>query len=254
MFERRNTCRTAVGSCLATSLLSLLAVTPAHSAVVSFSGYLTEISEDNGTSVYAGAIPGSVFSGSFSYGDSPAEAVEIEGDSTEASWLYRGGAYGGVITDGLTPTLGIETELAVIDNWVLDADDASMLSSFIGAPVSAGTTVDLWALTGLSSGAYEDEDFLYNGMWFGIALYSLDGSLLSGLGFQNVPPDLNAADGGVLFIEDADAFGTTRLFAVGNLESATLVPVPAAAWLFGSGLLGLIGMTRRRRCAGNSAQ
>ena len=29
--------------------------------------------------------------------------------------------------------------------------------------------------------------------------------------------------------------------------SSTVVPVPAAAWLFSSGLLGLIGMARRRK-------
>jgi hypothetical protein len=29
--------------------------------------------------------------------------------------------------------------------------------------------------------------------------------------------------------------------------TSTVVPVPAAAWLFGSGLLGLIGMARRRK-------
>lgn len=29
---------------------------------------------------------------------------------------------------------------------------------------------------------------------------------------------------------------------------ASIVPVPAAAWLFGSGLIGLLGMSRKRRC------
>ena len=32
-----------------------------------------------------------------------------------------------------------------------------------------------------------------------------------------------------------------------NVASAGVVPVPAAAWLFGSGLLGLVGIARRRR-------
>lgn len=41
---------------------------------------------------------------------------------------------------------------------------------------------------------------------------------------------------------------TNKEFAVGSL-SATVVPVPAAVWLFGSGLLGLIGMGRRKKAA-----
>ena len=32
-------------------------------------------------------------------------------------------------------------------------------------------------------------------------------------------------------------------------HDATVVPVPAAVWLFGSGLLGLVGIARRRKVA-----
>lgn len=35
----------------------------------------------------------------------------------------------------------------------------------------------------------------------------------------------------------------------GNVGSASVVPVPAAVWLFGSGLLGLVGMARRKKAA-----
>jgi hypothetical protein len=31
-----------------------------------------------------------------------------------------------------------------------------------------------------------------------------------------------------------------------KLSSASIVPFPAAAWLFGSGLIGLIGVARRK--------
>ncbi len=41
------------------------------------------------------------------------------------------------------------------------------------------------------------------------------------------------------------AFDFTSISATNTTVSA--VPVPAAAWLFGSGLLGLVGVARRRR-------
>ena len=47
---------------------------------------------------------------------------------------------------------------------------------------------------------------------------------------------------------DVGAFGinTPTYFAIDDLTSAAVVPVPAAAWLFGSGLIGLIGIARRK--------
>lgn len=36
-------------------------------------------------------------------------------------------------------------------------------------------------------------------------------------------------------------------FNVDNIEGVSAVPVPAAAWLFGSGLIGLVGLAKRKR-------
>ena len=49
----------------------------------------------------------------------------------------------------------------------------------------------------------------------------------------------------------ADAFDTGTMSFVGNPDltaaSAAVIPLPAAIWLFGSGLLGLVGIARRRQ-------
>jgi hypothetical protein len=44
---------------------------------------------------------------------------------------------------------------------------------------------------------------------------------------------------------------TGAAFANGDVDNIRIeaVPVPAAVWLFGSGLLGLVGITRRRKAA-----
>lgn len=44
------------------------------------------------------------------------------------------------------------------------------------------------------------------------------------------------------FSQDGDAIFSN----FGNIYSTSVVPVPAAAWLFGSGLLGLVGVARRK--------
>ena len=47
-------------------------------------------------------------------------------------------------------------------------------------------------------------------------------------------PDANTPAGGALFWDDA------------SLASSPVIPVPAAAWLFGTGLLGFVGIARRK--------
>jgi hypothetical protein len=39
------------------------------------------------------------------------------------------------------------------------------------------------------------------------------------------------------------------MFAEGEIDVVSPVPIPAAVWLFGSGLLGLIGIARRKKAA-----
>ncbi len=51
---------------------------------------------------------------------------------------------------------------------------------------------------------------------------------------------LSSSDNGVF------GMNTPAYFAIDDLTFASAVPVPAAVWLFGSGLLGLIGFARRR--------
>ncbi|MCG6936681.1 MAG: hypothetical protein LJE83_00715 [Gammaproteobacteria bacterium] len=46
--------------------------------------------------------------------------------------------------------------------------------------------------------------------------------------------------------QDTPPFGFTPEFTSGAIINPTVVPVPAALWLFGSGLLGLVGVARRR--------
>ena len=73
------------------------------------------------------------------------------------------------------------------------------------------------------------------------------GPALGGLIASNESFSFSAAniDPGSALISPADMEDWTATTSF--TSSATLVPVPAAVWLFGSGLLGLVGIARRRR-------
>lgn len=92
-----------------------------------------------------------------------------------------------------------------------------------------------------------------------LAVTTLNTSLLCTPGTDCIG---NALSGGTPFTDDGIAGspmidgpfpGLNVNFDIGSGNSLTVlsvsaVPVPAAVWLFGSGLLGLIGIARRRRC------
>ncbi len=72
---------------------------------------------------------------------------------------------------------------------------------------------------------------------------------LSGWGWLDHRPELNG-----LCVSSFDSYKDScgdywpeHIYASDWLFTATVVPVPAAVWLFGSGLIGLIGVARRRR-------
>jgi hypothetical protein len=72
-----------------------------------------------------------------------------------------------------------------------------------------------------------------------------DGLLTDSGGAVSLITQANTPDG---FFESAECYNCTpyRLIVGGSLNA---VPVPAAIWLFGSGLLGLVGISRRKKMA-----
>jgi hypothetical protein len=87
--------------------------------------------------------------------------------------------------------------------------------------------------------------------WFGNASFLATGSLDEALAFYHV------TNTGALFGGATDPVQVTRqeglwtLAANGELryEVGAVVPVPAAVWLLGSAMIGLVGVSRRRQQA-----
>lgn len=95
-----------------------------------------------------------------------------------------------------------------------------------------------------------------NSKWTGIALATFVNDPLSGNGILLATVNLTALASGKPKLE---FLGTTELYEAINWTvltpvltaaditvAAAAVPVPPAVWLFGSGLLGLVGIARRR--------
>lgn len=52
--------------------------------------------------------------------------------------------------------------------------------------------------------------------------------------------------GGTIQADDSLAFAPTGVWAVWQVQAPSPVPLPAAVWIFGSGLIGLAGLKKRR--------
>ena len=94
----------------------------------------------------------------------------------------------------------------------------------------AGTFADSEALFGYEIGN--------SGVVASLAGLEMSGN--SGDQSQTLPTTLAFS----VFMQDGDVID---MFAEGGAEVSSVVPIPAAAWMFGSGLLGLVGIARRKK-------
>jgi len=232
-----------------------LVAAPAGAASTAFSGELVLVLEDTGGGLYTGASDGDRFGGSLTFGDTEDEAFETTLEPTEAGWEFLGQQV--LLTDGTNPVTGSESFVTIQDNFVLDAEGAAFVTLLLGVSVAPGTQADTWNVSGLSSGAFEedtdpfdgdDTEELFNGFLWEVSYFSLDTNTIVGLDYQPFPPPLpppgDTTSIAIYSITQADVEGNVLFAAIGVLDS-TVIPIPAAAWLFGSAL-GLLGLARRR--------
>lgn len=162
--------------------------------------------------------------------DDPSAALGVpdySGANNTAVSLGEGGSLTLQFTDNSLTTSGDATE----DLWIFEI--GGVVESFnVQISTDNITYIDLGNISGQPSGIDIDA-FIGSGVTLG-ALYSY--VLLT-----DVLPN-----------QSGSPFGEADIDAVGAISSAppvNPVPIPAAGWLFGTALMGFIGMSRRRKVA-----
>jgi hypothetical protein len=141
------------------------------------------------------------------------------------------------------------------NNYTLQQDEVDDLPSFVDpltAP-KAGDVVDMVAFEVGHQIAGTDEYLLFDILFVFAANTGND--IVTGLGMGDVDfsrlyeafyMEFNAEH----WLDDGTEDGVTYWEAIGPITdlnvAASPVPIPAAVWLFGSGLLGLIGVSKKR--------
>ena len=237
---------------LALVLLSLGAA-PATAATTAFVGDAFFV-QNFGSPTFPDADVGETFGAVFNYGDSGADATQPPFvEPNEISWDFFGDPYGSWLGNIAPQTSGFLVNIAIQNDFPLTQDEVDFLDEFFGVTVPVGTQVDVWTAAALSETANEipvgeDEEILVNGVGWELVYFSLDNTLYDDLSYRPNPPGLDEVDIVAFFITEADSEGNTLFFAIGTVDS-TVIPVPAAVWLFASAL-GLGGLFSRRRNRG----
>ena len=131
---------------------------------------------------------------------------------------------------------GDNTDVSVFGAWQLFGSTGATAPSY---SLATGGIFDLISVDILHSDA--GDPILFNGYRNSIlvstqTINALDYGFLSLSGFTGL---------------DEVTIGVTGTFVDPDFDNLTyqVVPIPAAVWLFGSGLLGLIGISRRKKAA-----
>ena len=173
-------------------------------------------------------------------------------------WTLEGGQYAG---GGSSPSTNGNSKAAGAAKAVFTSANGTATNANVSAKTLTGnlepflnginnditlTTGGLFPLTTASetsSGSVGVGAESRYGFWSNLDFASLGGTAMQLFGFTG-----NNSTGQL----QSYILGTATLDASGNLSIAgtpPTVPLPAAVWLFGSGLLGLFGVSRRRNAA-----
>lgn len=180
----------------------------------------------------------------FNPGTSP---VVLDGYTIDLVNGSNGSAYSSFDLSGLSVSangyLVLCDDMAAVANCDIDVTSSGWIQN-------GGTDGDAVAL--LSGGTLVDS-VVYEGMSSFLAPYAEGGSFTVAdsntisMSIGRLPNGIDSNTNSADFNSACITPGSGNISGTGDCSiSVSAVPLPAAAWLFGSGLLGLIGISRRR--------
>lgn len=198
-----------------------------------------------GTFISEGIANGDTITGSFIYDTNTDLATGPDTDvppgGNRGQYHFVGSPYGAMISidSGYTYTSESEVIVEVQNDFVLDAATNNEINGHI--PQGTYDVLSVFAFLP-NAGATGTSDIEW-----GINIIG-DSSWFSG---NAVIPDLPAIYDVYLQADEYDSsnnvLGSVKTTFDDSTSSVSAVPVPAAVWLFGSGLLGLVGVARRKK-------
>lgn len=211
---------------------------------VTYSGDINFVLADDGTGMFSGIGTGDIVTNIFNYGVNDSDAVitaDSPGITGETDYLFSGSPYSSSVSSGAISAGTNDAGIVISNDNPIginppDTTGLAELSSLAGFTISQGDPFDGWS-TEASSGnlTYGATIFSFSDLsWTADELY--------------IPIPSSTGDIMAFFIAETNAAGDLIYFALGEVDNIAFsaVPLPGALWLFGSGMLSLIGLAGRK--------
>jgi hypothetical protein len=207
--------------------------TAASTSTVRFSGTLAFVT-DFGGSVFSGAATSDLFEGQFSYGRSVTDVTTPPWVGPEdADYAFVGDPFVASVGNGLAAAINTQLRVDIENDLMLDAFDASFLSSLHGVPFPSGILVDTWNVNAWPADALVDplgvegdgdgDFYIGGGVFFSIDILSADPGLYPGVDFQAFPPPLGSPVFGRFRVVERDVDGNVLFDGTGELDGLVII-------------------------------